>query len=134
MLNYYFQATSDVDSAELKKREEYLKKQREKILAMKQQERQKSLNEYTASNATGAKARPKSARAAKQVTAGKITFSIVIVLFCIDVYISRIIVHFKQSTRNRLRLFFIGLLLLHNLEYWIIFYLSVYDHAHFSEA
>ncbi|XP_072031643.1 uncharacterized protein [Amphiura filiformis] len=62
-------AMSGADPAELKRREEYLKKQREKILAMKQQERQKNLQAYTASN-SGAKARPKSARAAKQVTSG----------------------------------------------------------------
>ena len=37
---------------------------------MKQEERKKSLQVYTASD-SGAKSRPKSARAAKQVTAGR---------------------------------------------------------------
>lgn len=53
--------------AELQKREAYLKQQRDKLLALKKKERNKNLSTFTEEQA---KSRPKSARAARQVTAG----------------------------------------------------------------
>jgi hypothetical protein len=54
--------------SELKHRTEYLKQQRDKLLQMKKQEREKKLHKYTEEQP---KARPTSARAARQVTAGE---------------------------------------------------------------
>ena len=71
------QNLSGADPEELKRRQEYLQKQREKILAMKQQERQKNLQAYTA-NDSAAKARPKSARAAKQVSSGRFAMPVLL--------------------------------------------------------
>ncbi|XP_057315377.1 cilia- and flagella-associated protein 36-like [Hydractinia symbiolongicarpus] len=53
---------------DLKKRAEYLKQQRDKLLAMKKQEREKQLSEYTKSQPK----RPSSARVAKQAVTGEI--------------------------------------------------------------
>ncbi|EDO36747.1 predicted protein [Nematostella vectensis] len=55
---------------ELKRRTEYLKQQRDKLLALKQQERNKHLAVYTEQDAKG-RARPTSARAARRVTDGE---------------------------------------------------------------
>lgn len=54
--------------SELKRRTEYLKQQRDSLLRMKQQEREKKLHKYTEEQP---KARPTSARAAHRVTAGE---------------------------------------------------------------
>lgn len=51
-----------VDPAELKKRTEFLREQRDKLLAMKRAEREKQLEE---AEKTSSRARPKSARAAR---------------------------------------------------------------------
>ena len=53
---------------ELGRRTEYLKQQRDKLLAMKKQERQKQLATYTEQQP---KDRPTSSRAARRVTAGE---------------------------------------------------------------
>lgn len=63
-----FQALAGSSPAELQKREEYLKQQRDKLLALKKKERNKNLSTFTEEQA---KSRPKSARAAREVTAGK---------------------------------------------------------------
>lgn len=52
----------DVDEAELKRRTEFLKAQRDKLLALKREEREKQLAEAEKSQM---KSRPKSARAAR---------------------------------------------------------------------
>ncbi|XP_070578176.1 cilia- and flagella-associated protein 36-like isoform X2 [Ptychodera flava] len=54
------------DAAELKRREEYLKQQRDKLLVMKKKEREKTLDTFTATSQ--GRDRPRSARAAKQAT------------------------------------------------------------------
>ncbi|XP_071786768.1 cilia- and flagella-associated protein 36-like isoform X3 [Asterias amurensis] len=64
-------SVSSSDAGELKKREEYLKKQRDLLIKMKRQEREKHFNKETESE-TKATARPKSARAARQATAGDV--------------------------------------------------------------
>lgn len=53
---------------DMKRRAEYLKQQRDKLLALKKQEREKSLTEYTEQQP---KARPTTSRAARRVTAGE---------------------------------------------------------------
>ncbi|KAL9953662.1 hypothetical protein ACROYT_G041113 [Oculina patagonica] len=60
--------TQEITEEELKRREAYLKQQRDKLLALKQQEREKSLTKYTEQQP---KARPTSSRAARRVTAGE---------------------------------------------------------------
>lgn len=62
------QQTQEMTEEELKRRTEYLKQQRDKLLALKRQEREKSLAKYTEQQP---KARPTSARAARRVTAGE---------------------------------------------------------------
>ena len=52
----------------MKRRAEYLKQQRDKLLALKRQEREKNLTKYTEQQP---KARPTSARAARRVIAGE---------------------------------------------------------------
>ena len=51
-----------MDPAELERRKEFLKKQRDKLLAMKKEEREKQLKEAEKENL---RSRPKSARAAR---------------------------------------------------------------------
>ncbi|XP_071963544.1 uncharacterized protein [Antedon mediterranea] len=58
------------DAAELKKREAYLKQQRDQLMEMKKKEREKSLNNF--SKKEQSKARPQSSRAAKNATAGDV--------------------------------------------------------------
>ena len=58
---------SSSEANELKKREEYLKKERDLLIEIKRKEREKSFNKETESQ-TKATARPKSARAARQAT------------------------------------------------------------------
>ncbi|XP_078000996.1 cilia- and flagella-associated protein 36-like [Glandiceps talaboti] len=60
------QQLSSSDPAEIKRREDYLKQQRDRLLAMKKKEREKTLDTFT-SSAQG-RDRPRSARAAKQAT------------------------------------------------------------------
>lgn len=50
-----------MSSEEAKRRQEYLKQQRDKLLALKKQEREKMLQQYERTN------RPKSARAAQKL-------------------------------------------------------------------
>lgn len=52
----------------MKRRSEYLKQQRDKLLTLKRQEREKSLTKYTEQES---KARPTSAHTARRVTAGE---------------------------------------------------------------
>lgn len=52
----------------MKRRAEYLKQQRDKLLALKKQEREKSLAKFTEQQP---KARPTTSRAAHRVTAGE---------------------------------------------------------------
>jgi len=58
----------EIDPLELKKRTDYLKAQRDKLLAMKRAEREKQLE---AVEKTQSRARPKSARAARSIMSGK---------------------------------------------------------------
>ncbi|XP_071833301.1 cilia- and flagella-associated protein 36-like isoform X2 [Apostichopus japonicus] len=60
-------ALASSSPAELQKREQYLKQQRDKLLALKKREREKNLSTFTEEEA---KSRPKSARAARQATSG----------------------------------------------------------------
>ncbi len=62
--------SQDIDPAELQKRTEFLKAQRDKLLAMKRAEREKQLEEV---EKTQSRARPKSARAARSAMGGKTT-------------------------------------------------------------
>ncbi|XP_006812199.1 cilia- and flagella-associated protein 36-like isoform X2 [Saccoglossus kowalevskii] len=62
-------ALASSDAAELKRREDYLRLQRDKLLAMKKQEREKTLDSFAASSQ--GRERPRSARAAKQATQGE---------------------------------------------------------------
>lgn len=57
-----------MDPAELKRRTEFLKEQRDKLLAMKRAEREKQLEE---AEKTTSRARPKSARAARSAMSGQ---------------------------------------------------------------
>ena len=57
-----------VDDGELMRRQEYLKAQRDKLLALKKQEREKQLQ---AAGKTGSRQRPKSAKAAQLALAGQ---------------------------------------------------------------
>lgn len=59
--------SNDIDPAELKRRQEYLKGQRDKLLKLKQLEREKQLAAYEES---APQKRPKSSRAARKVLAG----------------------------------------------------------------
>ncbi|XP_068249619.1 cilia- and flagella-associated protein 36 [Palaemon carinicauda] len=59
--------SDEIDPDELRRRQEYLKEQRDKLLAMKRQEREKQLAAYEGSETTK---RPKSSRAARRVLAG----------------------------------------------------------------
>lgn len=52
----------------MKRRAAYLKQQRDKLMDLKRQEREKNLTKYTEQQP---KARPTSSRAARQVTAGE---------------------------------------------------------------
>ena len=65
------QAEPKVDPSELKRRTEFLKAQRDKLLAMKKAEREKQLEEVEKSSQM--KSRPKSARAARSAFGGKST-------------------------------------------------------------
>ncbi|XP_033125863.1 cilia- and flagella-associated protein 36-like isoform X1 [Anneissia japonica] len=58
------------EAAELKKREEYLKQQRDRLMAMKKKEREKSLNDF--SKKEESKTRPNSSMAAKNATSGEV--------------------------------------------------------------
>ncbi|CAH3043465.1 unnamed protein product [Porites evermanni] len=58
----------EITPEEMKRRSEYLKQQRDKLLALKRQEREKSLTKYTEQES---KARPMSAHTARRVTAGE---------------------------------------------------------------
>ncbi|XP_018008857.1 cilia- and flagella-associated protein 36 [Hyalella azteca] len=60
-------AAEEISAEDLERRKEYLKAQRDKLLAMKQEERLKQLKEYEASSSTG---RPKSSYAAKTALSG----------------------------------------------------------------
>ena len=60
-------AQYEVDPAELKRRTDFLKSQRDKLLAMKRTERDKQLAEAEKSQSS---ARPKSARAARSAFSG----------------------------------------------------------------
>ncbi|XP_022110006.1 cilia- and flagella-associated protein 36-like isoform X1 [Acanthaster planci] len=64
-------SVSSSDANELKKREEYLKKQRDLLIEMKRKEREKNFKKETESQSK-ASSRPKSARAARQATAGEV--------------------------------------------------------------
>ena len=64
------QAEPEIDPSELKRRTEFLKAQRDKLLAMKKAEREKQLEEVEKSQM---KSRPKSARAARSAFGGKST-------------------------------------------------------------
>ena len=64
------QTESEIDPSELKRRTEFLKAQRDKLLAMKKAEREKQLEEVEKSQM---KSRPKSARAARSAFGGKST-------------------------------------------------------------
>ena len=55
-------------SEELKRRQEYLKQQRDKLLALKKQTRENHLTKFTEQQP---KARPTSARTARRMTAGE---------------------------------------------------------------
>ena len=59
---------TQVDDEELIKRQEYLKAQRDKLLALKKQEREKQLQ---AMGNAGSKQRPKSAKTAQMALAGQ---------------------------------------------------------------
>ncbi|XP_066946316.1 cilia- and flagella-associated protein 36 isoform X2 [Macrobrachium rosenbergii] len=59
--------SNEIDPEELRRRQEYLKEQRDKLLAMKKQEREKQLAAYEGSET---QKRPKSSRAARRVLAG----------------------------------------------------------------
>lgn len=58
----------EISPEEMKKRTEYLKQQRDKLLALKKQERERSLTKYTEQQP---KARPTTAKAAQRVTSGE---------------------------------------------------------------
>ncbi|KAG7168701.1 Cilia- and flagella-associated protein 36-like 2 [Homarus americanus] len=58
---------NSIDPEELKRRQKYLKRQRDKLLALKQQEREKQLAAY---EETAPQKRPKSSRAARKVLDG----------------------------------------------------------------
>ncbi|XP_074630876.1 uncharacterized protein LOC141889472 [Acropora palmata] len=58
----------EISPEEMKKRAEYLKQQRDKLLALKKREREKSLTKYTEQQP---KARPTTAKAAHRVTSGE---------------------------------------------------------------
>ncbi|XP_065169006.1 cilia- and flagella-associated protein 36 isoform X1 [Atheta coriaria] len=58
---------SNVDSIEVKKRQEYLRAQRDKLIALKKEVRKKHLDEDQASSVEKARVRPKSAKAAESV-------------------------------------------------------------------
>ena len=60
--------SDNIDPAELKRRTEFLKAQRDKLLALKKAEREKQLAE---AEKAVAKARPKSARAARSAMGGR---------------------------------------------------------------
>merc|ERR1719367_1216042 len=64
-------SSSDINPDELKKRTEFLKAQRDKLLAMKRAEREKQLEDVEKSSQM--KSRPKSARAARSAFGGKST-------------------------------------------------------------
>ena len=64
----FLSQTQEITPEEVKRRAEYLKQQRDKLLALKRQEREKSLTKYTEQQP---KARLTSARAARRVTAGE---------------------------------------------------------------
>ena len=59
---------ADIDEDELKRRTEFLKSQRDKLLAMKKEERERQLAEAEKAQM---KARPKSARAARTALGNK---------------------------------------------------------------
>ena len=61
---------SEVDPIELKRRTEFLKAQRDKLLAMKKAEREKQLEDVEKSQI---KSRPKSAKAARSALGGRST-------------------------------------------------------------
>ncbi|KAK3869768.1 hypothetical protein Pcinc_024948 [Petrolisthes cinctipes] len=60
-----FMAASTIDPEEVKRRQEYLKRQRDRLLALKQKERERQLATYEQTNNT-ANERPKSATAARK--------------------------------------------------------------------
>lgn len=60
--------SKEVSEEEMKRRAAYLKQQRDKLMDLKRQEREKNLTKYTEQQP---KARPTSSRAARQVTAGE---------------------------------------------------------------
>ncbi|KAG5894764.1 hypothetical protein JTB14_032652 [Gonioctena quinquepunctata] len=62
--------TKEVDAVELKKRQEYLRAQRDKLVALKKEARRKQLNENGSKDGSN-KARPKSAKAAEAVLTGE---------------------------------------------------------------
>ncbi|KAK3849600.1 hypothetical protein Pcinc_043653 [Petrolisthes cinctipes] len=64
-----FMAASTIDPEEVKRRQEYLKRQRDRLLALKQKERERQLATYEQTNNT-ANERPKSATAARKYLSG----------------------------------------------------------------
>ncbi|KAJ8985948.1 hypothetical protein NQ317_010705 [Molorchus minor] len=67
-----FNQVSQIDAVELKKRQEYLRAQRDKLVALKKEARKKQLNAETESK-EDSKNRPRSAKAAKAVLTGEKT-------------------------------------------------------------
>ncbi|VEN52549.1 unnamed protein product [Callosobruchus maculatus] len=69
------QKSKEIDAIELKKRQEYLRAQRDKLVALKKEARRKQLNNADHQSSTSSeetsKKRPKSARAAERVLDGK---------------------------------------------------------------